>query len=284
MEPRWQHYADHVGEIADRAPSGVAVVAGYHDVRAARRLGFRRVVRMEHGIGQSYTLPYPGYPGGKGNDDVGLFLTPNEHAAERWRREYPDTRVEVVGSPKLDDLPRRDPPIGAPAVIAFAFHFDLYLCPETRSALPWFRPAISDVARTRPVIGHGHPRRNDLATIYTKAGVSYVPRFDDVCRVADVLVADNTSVLYEFAATGRPVVVMDPPWYRTDVRHGLRFWDAAQVGVHVSVPEGVPDAITRALELWPEDVAAREAALDQVYAFRSGGAERAVAAIEDWAA
>lgn len=283
MEARYEHYADHIGDIGRRAPDGVAVVAGYHDVIRAARQGFRRIVRMEHGIGQSYTEPHPGYPGGTGNGDVGLFLTPNEHSAERWRVAYPDTRVEVVGCPKLDGLPRRDPPLGVP-VVAFAFHFDLYLCPETRSALPWFREAIAPTSQIWPVVGHGHPRRNDLARIYSREGVSYVPRFDDVCRVADVLVADNTSVLYEFAATGRPVVVMDPPVYRRDVRHGLRFWDAAQVGVHVSVPEGVPDAIARALELWPDDVAAREAALDLVYAYRTGGTDRAVAAITDWAA
>lgn len=283
MDPRYEHYADHIGEISDRAPDGVTIVAGYHDVIRAARLGHRRIVRMEHGIGQSYTEPFPGYPGGDGNGDVGLFLTPNEHAANRWRRAYPRTRVEVVGCPKLDRVPRRAPPLGVP-VVAFAFHFDLYLCPETQSALPWFRPAIAEVAKIWPVVGHGHPRRSDLAGIYAREGVSYVPRFDDVCRVADVLVADNTSVLYEFASTGRPVVVMDPPVYRRDVRHGLRFWDAAHIGVPVAEAKGVPDAIARALELRPDDVAAREAALDLVYAYRTGGTDRAVAAITDWAA
>lgn len=282
MQARWEHYADHIGGIS--GPPDVAVVAGYTDVRAAVRAGYSRIVRMEHGIGQSYTLPYPGYPGGKGNDEVGLFLTPNEHAAQRWRQEYPRTRVEVVGCPKLDWLPRRYPPSGAGPVIAFAFHFDLYLCPETRSALPWFRPAIELVARTWPVVGHGHPRRSDLAKMYAKEGVTYVPRFDDVCRTADVLVGDNTSVLYEFASTGRPVVVMNAPVYRRHVRHGLRFWDAAQIGVMVEAPEGVPDAISRALEVWKDDVASREAALDLAYAFRSGAPERASEAIRDWAA
>jgi hypothetical protein len=276
----YPHYTEHIREIALGVPPDVAVAAGYSDVRTAIRGGYRKIVRMEHGIGQSYTKPHPGYPGGKGHERVGLFLQPNEHAAARWRREYPRARVEVVGSPKLDHLPVRHPP-GEP-VIAFAFHFDLYLCPETRSALPWFKPAIELVTRTRPVVGHGHPRRTDLGMIYERAGVTFIPSFMDVCRVADVLVADNTSILYEFASTGRPVVVLDAPVYRRDVRHGLRFWDAAHVGVHAQLPEDVPDAISRALELWPEDVAAREAALDLAYGFRSGATERALGFISDW--
>ena len=283
MQARFGHYDDHVGEISLRAPEGVAVAAGWADIIGARLAGYRKIVRMEHGIGQSYSNRSPGYPGGKGHEEVGLFLTPNEHAAERWRECYPMARVEVVGSPRLDRLPVRLPPASG-SVIAFAFHFDLYLCPETRSALPWFREAIGLVKQRWAVIGSGHPRRTDLERVYAKEGVPFVPRFDDVCRQADVLVGDNTSVLYEFASTGRPVVVLNAPVYRRDVRHGLRFWDASQVGVLVDDPKGVPDAVARALELWPEDVAAREAALDIVYGFRSGGTERALAAISDWAA
>lgn len=281
MLNRFEHYADHVWEVTARVPTDIAIAAGWHDIVAARLAGYRKIVRMEHGIGQSYGIPSRGYPGGTGHEDVGLFLTPNEHSAQRWRDRYPKTRVEVVGSPRLDRLPPRHPP-ATETVIAFAFHFDLFMVPETRSALPWFRSAISDVARTRPVIGHGHPRRNDLDRIYAKEGVPYIEHFDDVCRQADVLVADNTSVLYEFASTGRPVVVMDAPVYRRNVRHGLRFWDAADVGVRVSTPEDVPDAISRALEMWPQDVAAREAALDVVYGYRSGATERALAVIKDW--
>ena len=47
-------------------------------------------------------------PGGDDNDDVGLFLVPNEHAANRWRERYPSASVEVVGCPRLDALPRAE--------------------------------------------------------------------------------------------------------------------------------------------------------------------------------
>jgi hypothetical protein len=55
----------------------------------------------------------------------------------------------------------------------------------------------------------------------------------EVQRRAAVYVCDNSSSMYEFAATGRPVVVLDLPegrikgiGYRRNINHGLRFWDA----------------------------------------------------------
>jgi hypothetical protein len=96
-----------------------------------------------------------------------------------------------------------------------------------------------------------------------------------------VLVFDNTSVGYEFAATGRPVVVLDPPWYRPSVAHGLRFWDAANVGIRVADPAALPEAVERALA---GDTAGREQALSIAYAYRHGAAQRAADTITAWLA
>jgi CDP-glycerol glycerophosphotransferase (TagB/SpsB family) len=108
-----------------------------------------------------------------------------------------------------------------------------------------------------------------------------VPRFEDVCRRADVYVCDNSSTLFEFAATGRPVVLLNSAAWPKGRGPGLRFWEAAGVGVQVDRPADLGDAVQRAIELWGPDVRARQAALDIVYAFRSGAAERAVAAISE---
>jgi hypothetical protein len=285
----YPHYGDHLAPVAALLPPDldVALVAGFNDVVAAKRAGHKRIVLMQHGAGQSYggdkrAKVHPNYPGGRLNDAVGLFLTPNEHSADRWRQAYPLTPAVAVGCPKLDTLPTRSPKRPYP-VVALSFHFDLYLYPETRSALDWYRSALPALARTYTVIGTGHPRRNDLASVYAKAGIEYVPDFAEVCRRADVLAFDNTSAGYEFAATGRPVVVMDAPWYRSDARHGLRFWDAANVGVRASVPDDLAPAIERALQNKPTDVADREDALETVYSYRYDAAQRAADAIMEWA-
>lgn len=280
-------YADHLDPIAALLPDdpSYALVAGYGDLSIARRLGFRRFVMAQHGIGQSYSNTHPNYPGGTGNEDVGLFLAPNEHSADRWRRAYPRTPVATVGSPRLDSLRSRVVQLGRPTV-AFAWHWELYMTPETRSALPWFRDAMAEVVRdgSYKVIGTGHPRRTDLQRLYAKHGIEYVADFGDVCALADVLVFDNTSAGYEFASTGRPVVVLDAPCYRPEARHGLRFWDAAHVGERVARSADVLPAIHRAFEYRAEDIAAREDALSTVYAYRHGAAQRAADAILEWAA
>jgi hypothetical protein len=273
-------------DVLDR----LTLVASAGDLRRVRDAGRAHVALLEHGIGQSY----PGsidwahrssYPGGRGRD-ADLFLHPNETSAARDRAAYPDARVEVVGCPKLDTLPAREP--GPGPVIAVAFHWDGSM-PEVRWAWPRFRHAVVRLASRYTVIGHGHPRAMaDLAPWYRRAGIEVVADFRDVCRRADLLVFDNSSVGFEFAATGRPVVVLEPYHYRRGVDHGLRFWDAIP-GLECHDRAGVPDArsltsiVEQALEDPPEAREARERALDLVYAHRAGAAERAAMALVDWA-
>lgn len=272
----------------DPGPGPMALVASYGDIKVGRRLGYRRFVFLEHGAGQSYggdrrNRRHGSYAGGEDREDVPVFLVPNDHSAGRWSAAYPEATVEVVGSPRLDDLPRkaRD----AEPVVAISFHWDCSLCPETRSAFGHFGAALPELARRFRMIGHAHPRAADwLAKRYRRAGIEFVPSFEEVCRRADVYACDNSSTLFEFAATGRPVVTMNAPGYRRNVSHGLRFWEAATVGVVVDEPASLGDAIAQALEERPEDVEAREAALRIVYPVRTGGAARAAGAIERWMA
>lgn len=279
---RQPHYAAHLQPVAARiADLDVTLAASYQDMREARRAGHERIVLMQHGSGQSYSDDNPHYPGGRDNEGVGLFLVPGEHPAERWRKAYPSARVEVVGSPRLDDLPRRLP---GPVTVAVTTHWNDFHVPESRSAFALMAEVLPDLARRFHVIGHGHPRRAGLARKYQRLGIEYVPDFDDVCRRSDVLIGDNTSGLFEFAATGRPVVLYDPPYYRPEVRHGLRFYDAAHVGVRVSDLAALPVAVAEALDDAPERKAAREDALGLVYGYREDATERAVATIRDWAA
>lgn len=278
-------------------PSRPVLVASHGDIKRVRREGRRRIAYIEHGAGQSYpgspkAAAHPSYAGGRDRGDVGLFLMPNRYSADLWRAAYPRTRVEIVGCPKLDVLPAREP--GPGPVVAVTFHWDCRLVQETRTAYYAFRAALPDLAACFTVIGHGHPRAldgpPDLRREYRRLGIELVEDFEDVCRRADLLVFDNTSAGFEFAATGRPVVVLNDPvgrtvgrGYRTTVEHGLRFWSAAGVGVNAWQAGELLVAVERALEDPPDVAAERERALGIVYSQRSGAAARAATALMDWA-
>jgi hypothetical protein len=262
-------------------------VSSYGDLRRARARAPERIARIEHGAGQSYAgaggsaARHASYAGGRDASDVSLFLVPNEHSANRWRSAYPDARVEIVGSPILETLPARE--LGPGPVVAVSFHVSFAIAPETTSAFRFYANAVRDLARRYRVIGHAHPLYlTDLADWYRRNGIELVSDFREVCRRADVYVADNSSTIFEFASTGRPVVLLNGPQFRRDVEHGLRFWRAATVGVQVDAPSELEPSIDAALEDGRELREARDRALRAVYAVRSGSANLAAATLEDW--
>ena len=266
---------------------GPVMVASYAD---AVVMDPRPLIFVEHGAGQTYggdpyAAGHPSYPGGTGLERVVLFVCPGEAVAERWRARY-DVPAVAVGCPALDRFHQQQF-MNHESRIALAFHWDLSLCPETRSAWPHYDAALADlVDHARKVgwtlLGHGHPRLwGAIERRWRELGVARVPDVDDVFARADVLVVDNSSVLYEWASCDRPAVVLDAPWYRREVDHGLRFWEHADVGVRIGQPIELIAAIEQALaDDDPHIRANRAAASRAVYSFTDGrAAERAVAAI-----
>jgi hypothetical protein len=260
------------------------LVASYGDLKRARRQGRKRIARIEHGAGQSYIVPRlnGSYAGGRDCEDVSLFLVPNQYSADLWTKAYPKAQVEIVGCPKLDTLPVKDPT--EPLTVCISFHWDGYLVPETVSAFGHYRGILPVLAATYNLIGHGHPRAHALLERrYRRLNIEFVRDFAEVCRRADTYVCDNSSSMYEFASTGRPVVVLNQPMYRKDVEHGLRFWSAADVGAQVDTAGALLGWVAVAAADPQHDRKAREQALDIVYAYRSGAAQRAAAVLDEWA-
>jgi asparagine N-glycosylation enzyme membrane subunit Stt3 len=89
---------------------------------------------------------------------------------------------------------------------------------------------------------------------------------------ATLLVADNTSILPEFASTGRPVVWLDAKSWRIDVWHGGRFWDWPAGQVWVRDPADLDAAISAAVTDPPSVRSARRAMVESVYAVTDGTA------------
>lgn len=270
-----------------RQREGPLVVASINDARLAERSG-RPLVFCEHGAGQTYSNRDPSYAGGvSGRRRVALFICPNEAVAVRNRTYYPAARSVVVGCPRLDSWHRRPPKSrSTPPVVALSFHWDAAsVCPEARWAWPHYKSALLAIAKDKRwrLLGHGHPRAlGELRGAYAACDVPVVERFDQVMEQADVYVCDNSSTIFEFASLDRPVVVLNAPWYRREVRHGLRFWDASEVGINCSEPDEVTAAIALALEDHPAQQEARRRAVALAYAYTDGrAAQRAARAINE---
>jgi DNA-binding transcriptional LysR family regulator len=227
---------------------------------------------MEHGVGQTYGEGHSAYAGGPGRcGTVDVFLCPNERVAALNRATCPGARVEVIGTPWLDELARieRSPDVDA----AVSFHWDLPLCPETRCTIDDWWPAVTDLAGRRSLLGHGHPRAARVLDRFRDAGIPVAERFEDVAARARVYVCDNSSTLFYAAALGLGVVVLDSPRYRRHVEHGLRFWEHADVGVRVACGADLASAVQEALA-GPTIRAA--GVVEELFPWRGEAVERAV--------
>jgi CDP-Glycerol:Poly(glycerophosphate) glycerophosphotransferase len=271
--------------------SPITVCSSWADAESAV-VRKRRVVLVEHGAGQSYSDRNPSYVGGTGREHLVGVLVPNDAAAARHRKFYRNgPPVEVVGSPRVDDLiarygPPNDRARSSPPLVAISWHWECRALPETDSA---FREVgeglLVEMLRLERlgwvrIAGHAHPRAELPRPAYERLGIPQIGSFEDVCREADVYMVDNSSTLFEFAALGRPVIVVNSPNYRRRTNHGLRFWEAACVGPNVWNRRDVAWAVAASVEDGPARQADRAKAVRMAFGDVDGGAaKRAVAAI-----
>jgi hypothetical protein len=269
------------------APGTVIICSAFGDLNQANNSGAITVL-MEHGAGQTYQSSHASYAGGShaARDNVSLFLVPGQRPAEKLRAKHPRTPVVEIGCPKLDKRitkPRPERQTDKPTVV-FSFHWDCKVVPETTSAFPFFRRGIELVARRNDyrVLGHAHPRAmKSLRPWYQTRGIEVVEHFDSVLEEADVYVCDNSSTIFEASAVGIPVVLMNSPRYRREVEHGVRFWEAADIGPNANRAAELPRRIAEALNPSPEQQAATERAVNLIYSVRDGSSTiRAVEAIQ----
>ena len=105
------------------------------------------------------------------------------------------------------------------------------VCPEAGTALEHYIDDLPMIIRWATdhgcdFIGHAHPRDVMAPGMWDRLDVEYVDDIDEVLQRASCVIADNSSVLYEAGRAGLKTMVLNAPWYRRDVHHGLRFWDA----------------------------------------------------------
>lgn len=294
------HYLDHLRPVWDALPeerkgtlhtrprnirheNTVTLVTSFKDMQAARHR-LRPVIMMEHGAGQAYaTSVSQAYVGAEDRHGVIGVLVPNARAEKIHVDKHPRIPAAVVGCPKLDELLFAAAPDSETAAISF--HWDCHVCPETRTALPHYRPALKLVRQHLPkTLGHAHPRIWLHANqSYQLAGIEPVERFSEVVSRASVYVCDNSSTMFEFAALGRPVVVLNAPWYRKDVHHGGRFWEWAPIGENIESPSQLLPALERAMTDSRANEDQRQSIVSEIYPYLGSSVPRAVEAVLSFA-
>ena len=135
------------------------------------------------------------------------------------------------------------------------------------------------------MLGHWHPHEAreggalpERLAFYAEHGIEPVAQFEEVMERADVYICDNSSSLYEFAALGKPVVVVSPPWYRRQVHSGLRFWEALP-GVEVRRPEALAETVAAVLADDSDGARLRAKAMPLAWGALDGGAAARAAAV-----
>lgn len=304
MEPIFEHLrnagykASWVGKNEKGNPeSRFAIAASSSDLTRATKER-KMVFFMEHGAGQTYNVRNNSYAGGPGRDNVCLFLSPGPHVTKANKGWYPTTPSVNVGVPKLDHWhrtmrPEIDSKKSTP-VVCISFHWDCHVCPETRSGFDHFQQAVIDAKAAEQsarredgspmefkLIGHSHPRiRSRVKPFFEELNIPFYDEFEDVLEEADVYVCDNSSTIFEFASIGKPVVLLNPPMYRKNVRHGLRFWTYAGIGPNAHNSREMLEGIRMAMHETREDRINRKQMIDEIYYFTDGNAtERAAEAI-----
>lgn len=280
----WHSFHDaHVVEVDGYTPSGSNPIlcAAYGDMSRAARNPERKIITIEHGTGHGFgSAAYPNATKGR-RDLIDLALMPNEYTASLSRLAR-SVRCEVIGTPKMDEWygriwrrePKNDPP-----VIAIAFHWgDRHANPpESGSAFEHYQGILAELAKRYHVLGHGHPLASPtVRQTFQQAGIDWTSDLREVFHRADILINDLSSILYEFIVTGKPVIVLNAPWFRREVQWGIRFWDYSDVGINVERPDELFDAIDRTIaEYGTICVDERHRAVTDLYPYLGHSAQRA---------
>lgn len=254
----------------------LAMVVSARDHANALAMGFA-VVRGEHGIGQTYVAGKKTdssvYAGSPNHRLLFAYFAPGVHPYQKQTEAHPEVVAYRTGSPFLDRFAPYPEP--EPAGVGFVFHWDNTVQAESAATWPYWSNQICElVAAGQEVWLHCHPRERGrfAAEFLQPSGLTdrWVPTLEELHLKCGVVCGDNTSAMYLLAGAGHPLVVLNHSKYRHNINHGLRFWDAADVGVNCDRASDLPAAIEMARRRREVDWKYRESALNYVFYRREG--------------
>ena len=166
----------------------------------------------------------------------------------------PNASRVVVGSPAVERLARQRRSPADERQPVFTCHWQMHLgVPEAGSAFPWALAVLHRMPGDTLV--HAHPKLQRRMIVQARAIMRpFEPDWDRAALRAGVLVADNTTVMWEALSVGIPVVAMTPPGWNDDARHGFPRFGVDRVRLPTIRTAGDTDrAIAEAVATEPPD-------------------------------
>ena len=262
----------------------VILVASFGDLNRAYKAGATTIL-MEHGAGQTYNVKHSSYAGGESpaRDANELFLVPGKIPATKLRTVHPEAKIYEIGCPKLDrNVVKPKKVIEEKPKVVMSFHWNCNVTPETSWAFPYFKNHIKKLAKSENIefYGHSHPRgKRYIQPFFEKFDVPFIVNFDEVLKLGDVYVCDNSSTIFEAAASKMDVVLLNSPKYRKDVHHGLRFWECANIGPQAEINDDLENKIFEAVNPSEQQKLDTQQAIDIVYTVNDGTSSKYAAEI-----
>jgi hypothetical protein len=262
------------------------VCCAYNDMEQGwHQFAMRPFFLMEHGVGLSFEV-HPGYGGGEGlRSRVSLFLPPNQNIYDKTAKTFPSAPQVIIGTPKMDNIRPTKPMAKDKPIVGISFHWNgSAVCPEAGNALDYYLEVLPELAEQFYVIGHGHPKIiNKLIPIYRDCGITDIELdFNKVMERCDIYINDASSTMYEFSCTGKPVIILNAPWFRRDVHWGIRFWDYTDIGICVDKPVELLPAVRKTAEYPSQHYPQRLKMIEELYPYLGHSAKRAARAITEY--
>lgn len=275
-----------VRDYLDEGPCGSnhIIVASYGDSIRAKTDPKRHVILMEHGIG--LTFGKAAYADGLGQRALcSLIPVQSQYIANKVHPDLKHIPHPIIGVPKLDKWfkPRVDPIMPKKPTIAFAFHHgDKFSRPGgIGSAWEHYVDMFPLLPLQYRWIFHAHPASNPrLLESLKNWGLEYVEDLETVFNQADILINDCGSSAYEFCTTGKPVILLNAPWFDKKTQYGIRFWDYANIGHQVEGPDQLESIVDRVVQNPQEHLTNRNRMMHDLMPYGGMSTQRAIAQIQ----
>jgi hypothetical protein len=241
------------------------------------------IIIGEHGAGQTYDTSHIAYARGIPKSlNVKYFLAVNKHCYDNFKKNNPTLKSYIVGCPKLDKWKDKYKVNKENPLIVFSWHWLSRSIPEAYGGFMYWSPALKELKESYNIAIHGHPSVQDRVIPFTQANdIRFIKKFEDVVEQADIYAVDNSSTLFEFAAINKPVIVLNNPWFRRDVEHGMRFWEYADIGVQCNDVSDLSKSIDKAIRDHYTFKNKRIEYSQQIYPFMGNSVDRYIEVLKE---